>query len=182
MGVAKTPDAGPTTPAAHHRALIRAVVACGITAGGLALLAAALIGLRFIDRHFSLSGAQLDAWDQLAAITDTALFVVLYLVVPPIWAALTIRWWVSRGLPRGRLGRLAVIAMLAVGVFAAWAWLATALRHIEWVFGVEPLPPSVITVGISDVDRWEALVVAGLLCLVGLVAVNVALMLHDQRR
>jgi hypothetical protein len=75
-----------------------------------------------------------------------------------------------------------VIAQLAVGVFAAWAWLATASRHVEWVFGIEPLPPSVTTLGISDVDRWEALAVAGLLCLAGLAAVNVALMLHDQRR
>ena len=182
MGAAETPEAGLTATGARNHAPTRAAVACGITTGVLALLEAGLVSLRFVDRHFSLSSASLDAWDQLAAITDTAIFVVLYAVVPPIWAVLTIRWWVSRPPLRDRLGRMAMIAQLAAGVFGAWAWLATALRHLQWVFDIEPLPPSVITVGISDVDRWEALVVAGLLCLVGLVTVNVTLMLHNQRR
>jgi hypothetical protein len=77
---------------------------------------------------------------------------------------------------------MVVIAQLAVGVYAAWAWLATATRHVEWAFGIEPLPPSVTTLGISDADRWEALVVAGLLCLAGLAAVNAAFMLRELRR
>lgn len=182
MGAAETPEAGPTVPGAQNHAPIRAAVACGITTGVLALLAAGLVSLRFIDRHFGLSSAPLDAWDQLAAITDTAIFVVLYAVVPPIWAVLTIRWWVSHAPPRDRLEGMMTIAQLAAGVFGAWAWLATALRHLQWVFEIDPLPQTVINLGVSDVDRWEALVVAGLLCLGGLAAGNVVFMLRGERR
>ena len=179
MGAANAMDAGRTATRADS---IRWAVLSGISTGVLVLLTAALVALQFTDRHFSLSDALRDAWELLASITDTALFVVLYVSVPMLWAILTVRWWLARRFPRRRRYRLAMVGLGFAGVLGAWAWLASALRLVRWVFDLGSLPESAISLGLSDVDRWEAAVVAGLLCLVGCVAVNVAMMLRASHR
>ena len=108
MGAANATGAGRT---ATHAGSIRWAVLSGIFTGVLALLTAALIALQFTDRHFSLSDALRDAWELLASITDTALFVVLYVSVPVLWAILTVRWWLARRSPHSRRYRLAIVAL-----------------------------------------------------------------------
>jgi len=179
MGAANATGADRT---ATHAGLIRSAVLAGISTGVLAFLTAALVALQFTDRHFILSDALRDTWELLASITDTALFVVLYISVPMLWAILTVRWWLARRSPHSRRYRLAMVALGLAGVFGAWAWLASALRLVRWVFDFGSLPEAAVSLGLSDVDRWDAAVVAGLLCLVGCVAVNVAMMLRASRR
>lgn len=179
MGAANATGAGQTATRAGS---IRWAVVSGISTGVLALLTAALVALQFTDRHFSLSDALRNTWELLASITDTALFVVLYVSVPMLWAILTVRWWLARRSRRSRLYQLTVVTLGLAGVFGAWAWLASALRLVRWVFDFGSLPEAVISLGLSDVDQWDAAVVAGLLCLVGCVAVNVAVMLRASRQ
>ena len=182
MAASRTATADQETAGPRSRGVVNATIVSGIGTGVLATLAAAFVALGLLDRHFSLFEPLHDLWDHVGNATDTTLFAVLYLVVPPIWAILMVRWQTTRPSPRSRVARITMVPVMLAGVFGAWAWLATASRHIQWVFGIDVLPRFVTSLRVDDVDRWEALVVAGLLCLIGCAAVSVAVMLRESRR
>ena len=182
MGAADTTGQDLAGGEKRARGLLQVTIACGLVTVVLVAATAALFTLQFFDRHYALSDGLRELWELLATIADTAPFVVLYVVIPPAWAALTVRWWVARPMPRRWFVWVAMVPLLIAGAFGAWAWLATALRHSQWVFGVDPLPQSLTSLGVSDVDRWEALAVAGLLCLIACVIAGSAAMLSSSRR
>jgi hypothetical protein len=181
MGAASTSGRDQPVENPEARGLLTTTIGGGILTAVLAAITIVLVALAFLDRHFSMSTGLRDLWDLLARVADTPLFVALYLVVPPLWAALAARWWLTQPSPR-RPAWMVMIPLFAAGVFGAWAWLSTTTRHIDWVFGIEPLPRSVVDLGLADVDRWGALVVAGLLALIGCVGAGSAVMLNASRR
>ena len=182
MSEASTLGADRATERRSADRLLRTAIAFGIAAGVLAALAAGVVALRFMDRHFVLATGMRDLWDYLWYIVDTAVFAVAYVAVPVVWVILTVRWWLTRSLPSGRIWKATVIPLFFAGVFGMWAWITTAFRTIDWVFGVDLLPRSLADLGLSDVDQWEALVVAGLACLIGCIGVTIAFMIREARR
>ena len=135
-----------------------------------------------MDRHFSLPDVVWDVRYFVESIGDTVAFAVLYMVVPVAWAGLALGWWLKLP-PEERRIRLLLLSLAAtVGLFGAWAWFVTAAWHTRWAIEVEGIPQGVGTFGITEADRLEPLVVAGLSCLIGLVLANLAVMLYEAAK
>ena len=159
--------------------LFWATTTSGVATGLLSAIVACRIGLMVLDRQMVLPDWAAETWYHVGNASDTGVFTVLYVVTPLSWVVLSVWWWLTRPqVRRGLWVAAAVVAVVAVGLPAAWAWFATALWHVERSFDIDGISRDLIYAGFTDTDYWGVAVVAGLACMLCLVVADLVLMLR----
>ena len=140
-----------------------AATASGVAAGLLCAIVALRIGLMVVDRQIALPDWTAEIWYHVGNVSDTAAFVVLYVITPLVWIGLSAWWWLSRTRARRR-GRamVMVLALVIASLPGVWAWFVTALWQVERVFELDAMSRDLIYARFADTNHWGVAVVVGL--------------------
>ena len=182
MGDTRVGAEGPSTLRTARNRLFWAAIVSGAATSLFTAIVALRMGLVVLDRQVALPGWVLEVWYHVGNVSDTAVFVVLYVLIPLVWVALSTWWWLTRGGSRQYLRvALVVTAVVLLGLPGASAWFVTALWHVKRVFDVEGISHGLIYSRFTDTDYWGVVVVAGLTCVLVLVLGNSVAMMRKTK-